>query len=136
VVTTVTELRLPRRVEAGAGLALLVALSGYATLVDPHEPGHFPTCPVLALTGYACPGCGSLRALHDLFHGRFGEAAGHNVTALIVLPLAVLIGVRVAVLGRPARPAPTWLPLAVLAAVVVWTVARNLPFAPFQALAP
>src|SRR5690606_29528852 len=45
---------------AGAAATLVVAT------VSPEEPGHYPTCPFLALTGAWCPGCGSLRALHAL----------------------------------------------------------------------
>ena len=45
-----------------------VALATLAT-VDPNQPGHYPTCPFLATTGFYCPGCGALRAVHDLLHG-------------------------------------------------------------------
>ena len=38
------------------------------------SPGHYPTCPFLAITGWYCPGCGSLRAVHDLLHGDLAGA--------------------------------------------------------------
>ncbi len=62
--------------------ALVVVGTAYVAAVDPNEAGHYPTCPFLYLTGYACPGCGTLRAVHDL-------ATGHPVDALQRNPLAV-----------------------------------------------
>ena len=38
-------------------------------MVDPNQPGHYPTDPFLAITGLYCPGCGTLRALHALARG-------------------------------------------------------------------
>ena len=43
----------------------------------------------LALLGVQCPGCGSLRGVHDLATGQVAEAVGHN--ALLVPVLAVLV---------------------------------------------
>ena len=45
-----------------AGAALLFAF-------DPATTWWFPSCPFRALTGWLCPLCGSLRALHALVHG-------------------------------------------------------------------
>ena len=41
---------------------------------NPAEPGSVSALPVHALTGLYCPGCGTLRALHQLMHGTFGGA--------------------------------------------------------------
>jgi hypothetical protein len=82
-----------------------------------------------------CPGCGSLRALADLVHGNLPGAIGHNAMLIAFLPLALLAWVR-AMTGRgPLRSRPWQVPVLV-AALVVWTVLRNLPVAPFTALAP
>ena len=35
---------------------------GVVAVLDPNEPGHYPTCPFLRLTGLGVPGCGSLAA--------------------------------------------------------------------------
>lgn len=49
-------------------VTLVAALAGAGLVhaVDPNQPGHYPTCPFLAVTGLYCPGCGSARALHAL----------------------------------------------------------------------
>jgi hypothetical protein len=36
---------------------------------DPVTTWWFPSCPLNAWTGWLCPFCGSLRALHALLHG-------------------------------------------------------------------
>jgi uncharacterized protein DUF2752 len=61
------------------------AVAGVAVVAlwDPNQPGHYPTCPFLALTGWYCPGCGSLRALHALAHGDLATAWARN-PALVV----------------------------------------------------
>lgn len=105
-------------------------------LRDPNVPGHFPTCPIRAVFGIDCPGCGSLRALHDLAHGNVTGALDHNALLFVVLPLVLVEALRW-VVGRPSMP---WLmkrhtPMLVLAVVVAWTVVRNIPVFPFDVLA-
>lgn len=126
-----------RRVAAGP---LLVAVAGGAALavlatVDPHQPGHYPTCPFLALTGWFCPGCGSLRALHDLTQLDAAGAWGMNPLLLVVLPFLVVTWVlwtRRAVRGTPkSRLLPGWAVIGLLVVLVAYGVARNVP-----ALAP
>lgn len=111
--------------------ALAAAAVGVVAVVDPNEAGHYPTCPFLALTGQACPGCGSLRAVHALAHGDVGAALGLNVlTVLAVVPL-VVIWVRWLVRtcsGAPRRTvAPAPLLWGLLVVVVAFGVLRNLP---------
>lgn len=113
--------------EAWAGAAIFVALFALAGTVSPEQPGHYPTCPFRALTGFACPGCGSLRALHDLAHGHFIIALMHNAMLVTALPFAVVTWLRI-VTGRAAPAAsPHWSGWAAIAVLVAWTVVRNLP---------
>ncbi|GMA37439.1 DUF2752 domain-containing protein [Demequina litorisediminis] len=49
----------PLVVPLAVGAGALAAVT-YVGNVDPHEGGHYPTCPSLLLTGFYCPGCGSL----------------------------------------------------------------------------
>jgi len=120
---------LRRRVEGGLGAAAVVALAIAVRAVDPRIPGRWPTCPVNALTGLACPGCGSLRAVGALVHGQLLEAVGYNALLVLALPVAVLAGAR-AFLGAGSPPR-RWAPVnpgpAVLLALVLWTILRNLP---------
>jgi hypothetical protein len=127
-----------RQVEAAVGLAALGFFAVVAGLVDPSQPGHYPTCPFRALTGLACPGCGSLRALHDLVHGHPVAALGHNGLFVVVLTGAVLHGFRVLLdpCGRWTTRVRPWAAPAAALVLLLWTVLRNLPVEPFRALAP
>jgi hypothetical protein len=58
---------------------------------DPATAGFYPPCLFRTILGRECPGCGSLRAAHQLLHGHFGEAWALNRTLLIVAPLAAAI---------------------------------------------
>ncbi|MCD0450809.1 DUF2752 domain-containing protein [Actinocorallia sp. API 0066] len=118
---------------AGAvGVALVAA-------VDPNEAGHYPTCPFLALTGWACPGCGGLRMTHALAHGRLVEAFGLNPLAFALIPLAAYLWVAWTVAAARGTPVRTglgarWAVWALTGTILVFWIVRNLPFG--QALAP
>ncbi len=87
-------------------LGVVVAATAYVAAVDPGQPGHYPTCPFLAVTGYYCPGCGSLRMVHALTHGHVAEAFGRNPLAFAVLPFITYLWGQwtlSAVRGRPVR---------------------------------
>ena len=110
-----------RRFAARAGLVILLAVV-IATffLFDPSETRYFPRCPVFALTGLKCPGCGTSRALHAVLHYRFAEVWRFNAA----LPaLLVLIVYCVIFPSCAQRPAIIWL---VIAFVITWGVARNI----------
>jgi hypothetical protein len=113
-------------------LAAVAGAFAYVGAVDPNEPGHYPVCPLLRLTGLYCPGCGGLRSAHALAHGDFIGALAHN--ALVVaglLGFAVVWAVWVvrSVRGRPLRIDPGPAHLWVLGGLLlVFTVVRNLPF--------
>ena len=79
-----------------------------AHVVDPNEPGNYPTCPWLAITGTWCPGCGTLRATHALTHGDLGTAFARNpVTVLAYLLLLRRVRcVHRADVDRPAEETP------------------------------
>jgi hypothetical protein len=119
---------------AAAGLALVFT-------VDPATSRWYPHCPFHMLTGYSCPGCGALRALHQLLRGHLLAAARLNALALVVGPyLAFEVGASVlqAATGRAGRsphlPA-AWL-RALVALALAFGVLRNLPFYPFTLLQP
>lgn len=120
-------------------LGVVAASAGYVALIDPNEPGHYPTCPFYAITGYYCPGCGSLRMVHALTHGHVAEAFGRNALAFLTLPVLGYFWVRWAVAARRGRPLQANLakPRAIIVftvvSIVFWVV-RNLPIG--HALAP
>lgn len=121
---------------------IAVAATGavaYLGVVDPNQPGHYPACPFFALTGFACPGCGSLRAVHALAHGDPAEALARNPLAVVLLGYLVWAWAgwlrRSRTGGLPApRPAPPWVIWSLFGVVVTFGVVRNLPS--FSWLAP
>ncbi|MCD5349244.1 DUF2752 domain-containing protein [Kineosporia mesophila] len=82
--------------------AVLGAATGYLAAVDPNRPGHYPGCPFRALFGVYCPGCGGLRAVHDLTHGDVPAALSSNLLVTLAIPVVVVLWVRW--FRRRARP--------------------------------
>lgn len=118
---------------AGTALAAVLALSALV-IRDPHQGGSWAQCPTLALTGEYCPGCGSLRALHDLATGDVVEAIGHNLFAIVSLVWLgwAWLAWTVRESGGTLRPPPSgrlfcW---GLLVGIAVFTIARNLPGSP------
>jgi hypothetical protein len=117
-------------------VAASAAVLGCLAVRDPNEPGLYPLCPFRALTGWDCPGCGTLRALHALTQGDLARAADHNVLLLAVLPflawrLVRWTRTRWSGATRPSGLAPPLVLYALLVVIVVFWVVRNLPGVPF-----
>ena len=110
--------------------AALVGI-GYVAAVDPNVAGHYPPCPFLAITGWYCPGCGALRAVHALAHGNLMTAWARNplvVVALGCVVVAWVLWLGRTVRGRPVRmSAPPWTWYAVLGVILTFWVLRNVP---------
>jgi hypothetical protein len=114
--------------------AAITAAAGGALLLFLFPPGEYPfypRCVFHALTGLQCPGCGGLRAAHQLLHGHW--AAAFHCNPLLVLMLPLLLLWTIAHLAKPAtghdwlRPFrhPAWLWLW-LGAAITFGIARNL----------
>jgi hypothetical protein len=118
---------------AVAGIAAVAA--GYLALVDPNQPGHYPTCPILLVTGRWCPGCGGLRALHDLLHGDLQAAVSANLLVVLLVPVVLLLwGTLVftrsalnVTESRQGWSLPSPLLWSLLVVVLLFWVLRNLP---------
>jgi hypothetical protein len=114
----------------GAAAAALAG-AGYVANVDPNVGGHYPTCPFLAVTGWYCPGCGVLRAVHALGHGDLMTALARNPFAVVAvgyLLVTWVLWLQRSVTGRPPRRlAPAWVLYGVLGAILAFWVLRNLP---------
>jgi hypothetical protein len=122
-------------------LALFAAVAGLVLFsFDPRLYHFYPVCFFYKTTGLLCPGCGALRAMHQLLHGHVATALRFNPVLIVSLPIVAWLGA--SYVWRKARnqPAtlglsPLWLWL-ILAAVLVVSVLRNLPGAPFDMLRP
>lgn len=122
---------------AGFGVVGLVAVYAF----DPAKPGVYPVCPFFGLTGCHCPGCGTLRALHQLLHGDLISAAKYNLFVVLALPFIAysFISGTLRAFQLPA-PTPIYVPhqviWALLMAILTFWVLRNVPVGPFTVLAP
>jgi hypothetical protein len=125
------------RSERIRGPLLVAATVAAATLAlrvrDPHVSHSWGVCPLYALTGVYCPGCGGLRGVSDLSHGHLGQAASSNLLLVLAIPFALVAFGRwtyAAWTGRDVAAIPA-LPKAVTTGLIlvalVFTVARNLP---------
>jgi hypothetical protein len=61
---------------------------------NPTEYRFFPQCPLHALTGWQCPGCGTLRAIHALSHGHLQTAFQFNPLLILISPFIAWLLVR------------------------------------------
>ncbi|MFF8318212.1 DUF2752 domain-containing protein [Streptomyces bobili] len=113
-------------------LAAVVGAFTYVAAVDPNEPGHYPVCPLLQVTGLYCPGCGGLRSAHAFAHGDLVTALHANAMAVAgyaVFAVLWTVWVVRAARGRPVRLDPGPVQLWTLGALLlVFTVVRNLPY--------
>jgi hypothetical protein len=136
----------PKDLRARRRLTLLAALvvpPGLLLLyqVAPTAGTWYPPCLIHWATGLHCPGCGTTRALHALLHGDWRQALAYNALTTFVLPLGLWYGLRQVIATLAGWPAPILrlnrVTLTFLFAVVIlFTVARNLPFEPASRLAP
>jgi hypothetical protein len=70
----------------------VVLAAAVLTAFDPATTWWFPSCPFHALTGWLCPLCGSLRAIHALLTGALAAALALN--PLTTLGLAAWLAAR------------------------------------------
>jgi hypothetical protein len=110
-----------------AGLAAAAVLFCF----DPARCSFYPFCWFHRATGLLCPGCGSLRALHQLLHGHLAAAFQLNPLLVVGLPVAILVAGRGIVRRFGSQPAAAPLsPLMIwglLVISIVFTVCRNVP---------
>ncbi|MBR1935649.1 MAG: DUF2752 domain-containing protein [Muribaculaceae bacterium] len=90
----------------------------------------FPRCPMLQLTGYRCPGCGSQRAIHSLLTGDVSAAWHYNPLVIVVIPIIIFYFVADRLRTRSPRfylaighPA---IFITYIVAIVAWWILRNV----------
>jgi len=122
--------------------ATVPALALLYFFADARYSNFFPRCPLFALTGLYCPGCGSQRAMSALLHGSIIEAINYNVLLVTSLPLIfyssyinLLNAFRTKQIIQQVFYSPVFVKI-VLGVVVLFGVLRNIPVYPFTILAP
>ena len=117
-----------------AGAVLLVLF-----LFNPAQVPIYPVCLFHQWTGLNCPGCGSLRAMHQLLHGNVLQALQYNALLVGSLPLLGWLGFRLAKQHFSGGPAlqvrPRWL-WTYVGAWIVFGIVRALPVPLFAAFSP
>lgn len=122
-------------------LAALAVGTVMLRLFDPATAGFFPPCPVHYLTGWYCPGCGSLRAIHQLLHGEVRAAWAFNPLTILLLPFLLYGLASEARLALSRKPLPQpflragWI-RGLCGVILLFGIVRNFPGYPFELLAP
>lgn len=109
---------------------------------NPSQHSFFVSCPFKYATGYNCPGCGSQRAIHQLLH--LNIVAAFRLNPLLVLSLPILIiGLGIKAWNYLFETthrftlfnSNTFIYTYFIIVILFW-VLRNIPFFPFNLLAP
>lgn len=114
-------------VTAVAGLHIGVA--GFFATRDPYTSEILPPCPILALTGWQCPGCGGMRSAYSLLHGDLVASIAMNPILVAVYLALALVGAGALLRTRTPRLAMALQysgPALLVAAVLYSAVVRNL----------
>jgi hypothetical protein len=91
---------------------------------------HVPLCPLHALTGIWCPFCGGLRSAFELTRLHLRAALHDNIIVVAAAPVVLALwidAVRRSRSGRPPRPRSRLAAVLTVAALIAFTVVRNLP---------
>ena len=125
-----------------AWLSGVAILGGLVVLYffNPIEHAFYPACQFYKLTHLHCPGCGSLRASHQLMHGHVSAAFQSNPLLIVSIPAFAWFAFRKlrrstnhSASQTPIRPAVAW---TIFAVVTLFGVLRNLPHPAFAWMAP
>lgn len=109
----------------------MAGAAGILFFFNPAEHGFYPVCYFHAATGLNCPGCGALRAMHQLLHGHLVEAARFNLLLLLCLPYAGWRTISFAVARLRGRRTAFTIPSVwlwtFLCVAIAFAILRNLP---------
>jgi len=124
-------------------IALAVPAALAVALIEPgsKEACLLPSCPLHNCTGLYCAGCGSTRAVHELLNGRVVSAMAYNPLTTLAAPFALYLTAAwglyaIAGLKAPLPKIGGKAALALAALLLAFTIARNIPAAPCELLAP
>jgi drug/metabolite transporter (DMT)-like permease len=105
--------------------AVVLGCAALLFFFNPLQHGFYPRCALHSLTGLQCPGCGGLRATHQLLHGNLSEALKLNALVVVGLPFLAW-GVWRELAGGGLKLRPRWIVLMGVV-LIVFGILRNLP---------
>jgi hypothetical protein len=115
------------------GLIVLLLVGAIVLYLYPPESLPIPRCPVLAITGWQCPGCGSLRGIHALLNGEIWKSLQLNIllipaliyfTLLLILELLRTNYPRAELIYRKfSGRLAAWI---IFAIIILWGIVRNI----------
>ena len=122
-------------------LLLFMVIALLYIYINPSEINFLPKCPLYVSTGIYCPGCGSQRATHNLLNFNFLGVLNQNVLYIFGL---LIIGYHLLISGINYIFSKTIYnyiyhpktPIVLLIIIVVFWILRNIPYYPFNLLAP
>lgn len=126
---------------AVCGIVATAAGAAMLRFFDPSTSRIFPPCLLHELTGWYCPGCGSLRAVHQLLLGNLSAAFAMNPLTVVLLPF-LIYGIAsffsFQLRGRyfpslALRASQVW---GLGSAILLFGIVRNVPVYPFNLLVP
>lgn len=119
----------------------IIGLGIFYFFINPQKVNFLPECPLHATTGIFCPGCGSQRATHQLLNFDIFGALQQNVLYLVSL---LILGYHLIVTGINTIFKKQYYnyiyhpktPLVILVLIIIFWILRNIPYYPFNLLAP
>ncbi|MGI5178268.1 DUF2752 domain-containing protein [Dactylosporangium sp. CA-152071] len=132
--------RTPRWVSPLGLTALVSGGVAYTLLMRPTQAGatDAPTCVMKLFTGFDCPGCGGTRAAWYLLHGDIPAAAHHHAMLVFAAPFLAYMYASWTINRLANRKVLPMMQLSsgtligFLVAWLIFSVVRNLPWAPFD----
>jgi len=119
----------------------VICLGIFYFLIDPNEVNFIPNCPFYSVTGFYCPGCGSQRATHQLLNFNVFSVLQQNVLYLLSLLILVYHLIVTGINTIFKKHLYNYIyhpktPLVILGFIIIFWILRNIPYYPFNLLAP
>jgi len=122
-------------------LVLGIGVAFLYFFINPSEVDFLPKCPLYVTTGVYCPGCGSQRATHQLLQLNILGVLQQNVLyflGILILGYHFIVTSLNSILKKnfynyiyhPKTP------LILLVLIIFYWILRNIPYYPFNILAP